>query len=105
MQKKERVKVQKKDPEQIMQEFHQRQTRQIIAIAIALFVVMLCAVLYKRPGVLGEYSKATLFGVQIVSIASFWVFSSVNWRCPACEKFLGTDINKRGCKKCKTRLR
>jgi hypothetical protein len=97
--------MQKKDHEQIKQEFHKRQTRQIIAIAIAMFVVMLCAVLYKRPGVLGEYSKATLFGIQIVSIASFMVFTSVNWRCPACEKSLGTNIHKRGCKKCRTRLR
>jgi hypothetical protein len=97
--------MQKKDSQQIMQEFHKRQTRQIIAIAIAMFVVLLCAVLYKRPGVLGEYSKAALFGVQIVSIASFMVFTSVNWRCPVCGKSLGTDINKRGCKKCKTRLR
>ncbi len=98
-------KMQKKDQQQIMREFHQRQTNQIIAIAIAIFVVMLCAVLYKRPGVLGEYSKASLFAVQMVTIASFIVFSSYNWRCPACEKFLGADINKRGCKKCRTRLR
>jgi uncharacterized membrane protein YkvI len=97
--------MQKKNYEQIKQEFHQRQTRQIIAIAIALFVVMLCAVMYKRPGVLGEYSKASLFAVQIVTIASFMVYTSYNWRCPVCGKSLGTDINKRSCKKCKTRLR
>ena len=97
--------MQKKDQQQIMQEFHQRQSRQIIGIAITLFVVMLCAVMYKRPDVLGDYSKARLFAVQIVSIASFIVFSSYNWRCPACGKSLGTDINKRVCKKCKTRLR
>ncbi len=99
------MKMQKKDSQQIMQEFHKRQTNQIIAIALAIFVVMLCAVMYKRPGVLGEYSKASLFAVQIVTIASFMVFTSYNWRCPACGKSLGTDINKRGCKKCRTRLR
>jgi hypothetical protein len=97
--------MQKKNQEQIKQEFHKRQTNQIIAIAIALFVVMLCAVMYKRPGVLGEYSKASLFAVQIVTIASFMVYTSYNWRCPVCSKSLGTDINKRGCKKCGTRLR
>jgi hypothetical protein len=80
---KERAKMQKKNYEQIKQEFHQLQTRQIIGIAITMFVVMLCAVLYKRPGVLGEYSKASLVAVQIVSIASFIVFTSYNWRCPA----------------------
>lgn len=95
----------KKDHDPVKQEFHQRQTRQIIAIALAMFVVLLCAVLYKRPGVLGEYSKATLFGIQVLSIASFMGFTSYNWKCPACGKSLGTDINKRGCKKCKTRLR
>lgn len=97
--------MQKKNYEQIKQEFHQRQTYQIIAIAIALFVVMLCAVLYKRPGVMGEYSKAALFSVQIATIAVFLIFTVYNWRCPVCSKSLGSDINKRGCKKCKTRLR
>jgi len=103
--KMQRAKMQKKDPEQIRQEFHQRQTHQIIAIAIALFVVMLCAVLYKRPGVMGEYSKAALFSVQVATIAVFIIFTSYNWRCPVCSRSLGTDINKRGCKKCQTRLR
>jgi hypothetical protein len=103
--KMQKVKIQKKDHEQIKREFHQLQTRQIIGIAITMFAVMLCAVLYKRPGVLGEYSTFSLVAVQIVSIASFIVFTSYNWRCPACGKFLGTDINKRGCTKCKTRLR
>jgi len=103
--KMQKVKIQKKDHEQIKQEFHQLQTHQIIGIAITMFVVMLCAVLYKRPGVLGEYSMSSLVAVQIVSIASFIVFTSYNWRCPACGKFLGADINKRGCNKCKTRLR
>lgn len=102
---KETVRIQKKDPEQIRLGFHQLQSRQIIAIAIAMFIVMLCAVLYKRPGVLGEYSKAALFSVQVVTIGVFIIFTSYNWRCPACAKFLGADINKHGCRKCGTRLR
>jgi len=95
----------KKDPAQIVKEFHRLQSRQIIAIAITLFSVMLCAVLYKRPGVLGDFSKGTLFGAQVVAIASFLVYSSVNWRCPSCGKMLGPDIHRRGCKKCGVRLR
>jgi len=76
---------QKKDHEQIKREFTQLQTRQIIGIAITMFAVMLCAVLYKRSGVLGEYSTSSLVAVQIVSIASFIVFTSYNWRCPTAE--------------------
>ena len=96
--------TQKKDPEQIMQEFHKRQSRQLVAIAITLFAILLCAVIYKRPDIFGEYSKSKLFGAQVVIIASYMVFTSVNWRCPSCEKYLGTDINRRICKKCGARL-
>jgi len=95
---------QKKDPEKIMQEFRLRQSRQFIAIAITLFAILLCAVIYKRPDLFGEFSKSTLFGAQIVVIASYMVFTSVNWMCPSCGKYLGTDINKRICKKCGARL-
>jgi len=87
-----------------MQEFRLRQSRQFIAIAITLFAILLCAVIYKRPDLFGEFSKSTLFGAQIVVIASYMVFTSVNWMCPSCGKYLGTDINKRICKKCGARL-
>ncbi len=97
--------MEKKDHKQVLRDFHARQSRQLVAIAITLFLVMLSAVLYKRPGVLGDFSKSALFGAQIVSIASFLVFTSLNWRCPACNKNLGADIHRRVCKKCGSRLR
>jgi hypothetical protein len=96
--------LQKKDPEKIMQEFRQRQSRQFIAIAITLFAILSCAVIYKRPDLFGEFSKSTLFGAQVVIIASYMVFTSVNWMCPSCGKYMGADINKRTCKKCGARL-
>jgi multisubunit Na+/H+ antiporter MnhB subunit len=97
--------TQKKDPKQIMQEFQARQNRQFIAIAAALFSVLLCAVAYKRPDLFGAFSKGTLFGAQAIIIASYIGFTSQNWRCPSCRKRLGTDINRRICKKCGVRLR
>jgi ribosomal protein S27AE len=102
---KENTMTQKKDPKQIMQEFKTHQNRQFIAIAAALFFVLLCAVVYKRPDLFGAYSKGTLFGAQAVIIASYIGFTSQNWRCPACGKRLGTDINRQICKKCGARLR
>ena len=95
---------QKKEPEQILKEFKARQNNQFIAIAVALFAVLLCGVIYKRPDLFGEFSKSVLFSAQIVVIASFIVFTSFNWTCPSCGKYLGMDINKRGCKKCRARL-
>jgi hypothetical protein len=102
--KRERTKEQKKDPQQVMQEFRQRQNRQFIAIALSLFTVLLCAVIYKRPDLFGYYSKVTLFGAQAVIILSYIVFTAYNWVCPSCGKYLGTDINRRTCKKCGSRL-
>jgi membrane protein YdbS with pleckstrin-like domain len=96
--------TQKKDTQQVMREFRVRQSRQFIAIAIALFIVLLCAVIYKRPELFGEYSKTTLFGAQAIIIVSYVVFTSWNWICPSCGKYLGADINRRICKKCRARL-
>ena len=97
--------IQKKDNNRILQQFHLRQSRQIIAIAITLFFVLLAAVLYKRPDVFWTFSKSVLYSMQIVTIAVFLVFTAYNWTCPSCKKGLGSDINKRVCKKCGARLR
>ncbi len=95
----------KEDNNGIMREFEVRQTRQIIAIAITLFLVLLSAVLYKRPGLFGDFSKGTLFGAQIASIAVFIGFTAFNWRCPSCKKYLGKDIHRGFCGQCGTRLK
>jgi hypothetical protein len=94
----------KKDDEKIRLQFHSRQTRQIIAITIALFLVLLSAVLYKRP-LFGELPKGALFGMQVITIAAFFAFTMLNWRCPSCKKSLGSDINKCVCEKCGARLK
>jgi hypothetical protein len=96
--------IQKKDDQHIRHHFHIRQNRQILAIAIALFLVLLAAVLYKRP-LFVEWSKGTLFGMQVITIAAFLGFTAINWRCPACGKSLGSNINRRVCGKCGARLR
>jgi tRNA(Ile2) C34 agmatinyltransferase TiaS len=93
-----------KRDDKIKLEFKARQDRQIMAIAVAMFAVILSAVLYKRPDLLGAISGRTLVGLQIVSIASFVVFSAYNWRCPSCDKHLGANVHRQRCGKCGTRL-
>jgi hypothetical protein len=99
------VKMGKKDRDRIVQEFRTLQSRQFIAIAAALFLVMLAAVIHQRPDLFGEFSRSTLYGAQVVVIAAFIVYTGLNWRCPSCTKYLGNDINRRTCKKCGARLR
>lgn len=95
----------KKDKEEIMQVFGVRRGRQLLAIGVTLFLVFFLAVLYKRPAVLGEFSRNAVFGAQVMVIAAFIGFSRANWVCPSCNKYLGNDINRRVCRKCGSRLR
>jgi len=95
----------RKDERQIMQDFGVRRGRQLLAIGVALFLVLFLAMLYKRPTVLGEFSKNAIFGAQVIVISAFIGFSSSNWRCPSCNKFLRNDIGVRVCRKCGSRLR
>ncbi|MCL5021989.1 MAG: hypothetical protein M1497_01225 [Nitrospirae bacterium] len=95
----------KKDGRQIMQDFGVRRRRQLLAIGAALFLVLFLAALYKGPTVLGDFSGNTIFGAQLLVIAAFIGFSSVNWRCPSCNKYLGNDMSRRVCRKCRSRLR
>ncbi len=94
----------KRDNKAIMQEYSARQSRQIAAIAVAMFLMLLAAVLYKRPDFLGAFSGRTLFGLQAISFASFVGFTVFNWRCPSCDKHLGGNIHRQRCDKCGTRL-
>jgi hypothetical protein len=94
----------KRDDNRIRQEYKSRQNRQIVAIAVAMFLMLLAAVLYKRPDLLGALSGRTLFGLQAVSIAAFLGFTAYNWRCPSCDKYRGGNVHRQRCGKCGARL-
>jgi hypothetical protein len=96
--------MQKRDNKQIVQNFKLRQSRQFFAIAATLLLLLFLTLLYKRSDLFGELSKDTIFTAQILCIALFIGFSAINWRCPSCDKYLGSNINRRICKKCGARL-
>jgi len=96
--------MQKKENNQIMPAFRLRQSRQFLAMALTLFLLLLLVLIYKRSDIFGEFSKNNIVALQIILIGVFIGFSAINWRCPSCNKYLGGDINKRICKKCGIRL-
>jgi Na+/citrate or Na+/malate symporter len=96
--------MQKRDNNQIMQDFRLRQSRQLLAMALTLFLLLFLVLIYKRTDIFGEFSKNNIVALQIILIGVFIGFSAINWRCPSCNKYLGGDINKRICKKCGIRL-
>ena len=96
--------MRKRDNEHIMRDFGLRRGRQQFAIAATLFLLLFLALLHNRPNLLGEFSKNAAIATQLVVIAAFIGFSAYNWRCPSCNKYLGSYINRRICKQCGTRL-
>ena len=97
--------MERKDEHQIMRDYSVKRKRQLIAIAAAIGILLLLALVYKRPDLLGEFSKKNLVIVQILVILAFINFSAYNWTCPSCRKYLGSDLNRSVCKKCGAKLR
>jgi hypothetical protein len=97
--------MQERDNKRIMRDFGLRRGRQFLAIAATMVLLLLLVLLHKHPDLIGEFSRDTIFAGQIVLIAAFIGFSAFNWRCPSCKKYLGSNISRRICKNCGTRLR
>jgi di/tricarboxylate transporter len=94
-----------KREEQFRKEFERRRSRQLAGIALVVF--LLVSLLWKigHPGfLLRELSRSAAAVLELVTIAAFLLFSALNWRCPACGRYLGPNINIRGCRKCGARL-
>ena len=91
--------------ERVRAESARRLERQRVAIAAATLLVVVFAVIYARPGVLGPNSKGTIFAAQAIVIAAFIGFTYHNWRCPVCNRHLGGELHRHLCGKCRARLR
>ena len=97
--------MQEERDESIMREFRRRRSRQLYAVGMVIF--LLVAVLWKHshPGlILGELSKSVVLFLEIALVGAFVAFSASNWRCPACNHYLGPNIAQEYCRKCRSRL-
>ncbi|TMQ49613.1 MAG: hypothetical protein E6K73_09610 [Candidatus Eisenbacteria bacterium] len=70
-------------------------------------LVMLVAFLMRANVDLSAYGLSpVVFGPAfLVLVAAAVIFSFANWRCPACNGYLGRGINPKFCSKCGTELR
>ncbi|MGC8774745.1 MAG: hypothetical protein ACP5R6_05750 [Chlorobaculum sp.] len=87
-------------------EFASRRRNQIVVSGL-LFILMIPYVTAdKSTGlVLGTYPVAMFMPLFFVVVIGALVFSFKNWRCPACDKYLGRSMNPHFCWKCGIALR
>jgi hypothetical protein len=74
-----------------MREFLLRRSRQVLAIALTILILLFLLLLYRRHDFFGEVPKNTIVGAEIVVIIAFIGFSAFNWRCPSCKGYIGAD--------------
>ena len=87
-------------------EFRRRRTRQLIASGLVLAVVIPAALkgddaTFSIAGLPPEVTVTALF----VLVVSVLIFSLWNWRCPACNRYLGKTLNPAYCARCGAQLR
>lgn len=90
-----------KRDQRVVAEFKRRMVRQLYAIGTTIFLLMMVMWKQGHPGLfIGELSRSTVLSLEFLLIVGFIGFSAVNWRCPACNEYLGAGINPPRCRKC-----
>lgn len=86
--------------------FAARRRRQFLVVAplLALIVGLAAAADPRTQAVLGV-PAATWAPAVFSALAGAAVYSLFNWRCPACNRYLGRQWNPRFCSKCGVPLR
>ena len=101
---KERLMELNRSNAEIIAEFKRKRTRQIMAVGpIILAFIALLSVENNPTGIFG-LAPSTILVAAFAVIISVLVFSLLNWRCPACNKYLGKAINPKFCSKFGTQL-
>jgi hypothetical protein len=84
------------------EEFAARRKRQLILVVPVAVVLIGFGVLADEPSgvdVLGLPSAVVVTALGLLVVGAV-VFSFMNWRCPACNTYLGKGMNPHFCPKC-----
>jgi hypothetical protein len=80
-------------------QFSARRRNQLVLVVPMVAILLLLVLLDGKQEVFGiplRIAGPGAIGLMLVGV----VFSYRNWRCPACNKYLGKDISPKFCSKC-----
>lgn len=85
---------------ELREQFSKRRFRQFLIAAAALAVLVgVISVDVKQRTTLGIDTTVVLIG-SIVVLFGLLALTLVNWRCPACGRYIGRTINPKFCSGC-----
>jgi hypothetical protein len=79
--------------------------RNLQFIASIPLIIALLGLLLKGTTELVELPKDIVFPILSGAILLFFIFSIINWRCPACNCYFGQRLNPKNCPKFNISLR
>jgi hypothetical protein len=90
---------------EIIHEFQKRKHRQLYLVApITVIVFILFDVMKDSAGSSFGLSKNTSVILTALILITVFSFSVRNWRCPACDTYLGKMLNPKHCPHCGIKL-
>lgn len=81
-------------------EFARRRKRQLLVTIPLVAGVVLLRVFRTEEGLIFGLPASTVMGAAFAVVMAVLAFSLWNWRCPACNKYLGKGISPAFCRKC-----
>ena len=90
--------------ETVLNDFKRRRKRQLITMAIIVLVAIAVMAVGGRAALLGLPEGVIWVGGMTLMFVAV-LFSLYNWRCPACNRYLGRAFNPSFCSSCGAQLR
>lgn len=87
--------------EQFKTEFVVKRRRFLVfAVLIIALILSNEALLYKDIDILYELPESSWIPIYFAILGSLVILAMLNWRCPACKRFLKRNFNITTCDKC-----
>ena len=95
--------VKEESTNEVIIEFKKRKRRQYIVLIVAILILSYTKIEKVNHFVRGVYPVNGF--VLLIAIALMGLFSFYNWRCPACNRYLGGRMLPKYCSICGVKLR
>lgn len=82
-----------------------RRKQRLLAVPLIALFIGFAVVRDRNQGELFGFSVAVWGPIFVLLVAGAVIFSFVNWKCPACNRYLGKSANPTFCSKCGVALR